>query len=366
MSETYPRSPRARRLYAYGKTLPRAHRRVAYLGWLNHGNMGDEAVLAAYGQAFPNCIFVEIPQRLTQLRGPLSRLATTRGVVLGGGTLIGKTAYRQGFERLLSITPHAPAVMLGTGVEDPAFHRSQEARMQEELQRWAGILPQFSEVSVRGPLSQELLQTIGIDCNVVGDSALLLGPHDLSPASDARVLGLNLSLTMEMWGGRPDRVFEAVSGALRPLVEAGWRIRYIPLWPADLPSAYELQRVLGQEIEIVNNFHQLPELMRAIGGCRIFVGQKLHSVILASAMHVPSIMIEYHPKCRDFQRSVKRDKWTIRTDTITAARLRAMLEELENEHDRQRADLFATVRVLRAKLVASADRARSTLPRKLQ
>jgi polysaccharide pyruvyl transferase WcaK-like protein len=354
--------PRVRRLGDYARSLATSRRRTAYLGWLYHANMGDEAMLEAYRLAFPRCDFVEIPARVLQLPGPARRLAAARAIALGGGTLIGRHAYRETFERLIEVAPDAPAIMLGTGVEDPAFHGAEEAEMRAELRRWPDMLARFVSVDVRGPRSSELLAEVGVASNVVGDPALLLGDEHLAPPAEGRVLGVNLSVSMDMWGAQPDALLDAVAGALDRLADAGWRLRFVPLWPADVDSATALQGRLRHELEVVERFLSLPDLLMALRGCRTFVGQKLHAVILAAAVHVPAVMLEYHPKCRDFQRSVDREPWTLRTDAVTGDALLSMVEEIDADHDSQRRQLFDAVALLRGRLRESAERARQALP----
>jgi polysaccharide pyruvyl transferase WcaK-like protein len=352
-------SPRLRRVARFARTYATSRRRVAYLGWLNHENMGDEAMLVAHRRALAGCDLVEIPERVQRLTGPARRLAAVDGIVLGGGTLIGRTSYRESLERLSVAAPSAPAVMLGTGVEEPEF--TGRKNEHDELQRWAEVLARFASVDVRGPRSQRLLSDLGIESRVVGDSALLLGDTTLRPAPEERVIGINLSLGMDIWGDRPSDVFEAVAGALRELMARGWRPRFVPLWPPDIESARMLERALGRELEIVEGFRDLSTLLHAIGGCRIFLGQKLHSVVLAAAVHVPAISLEYHPKCRDFQCSLGRERWTIRTDRVTAGAITDLVDEADAAHDEERRALYDAVRELRGRLDESAARARRTL-----
>lgn len=356
------RAARLRRLGAYAKAYAGSRRRAAYLGWLNHENMGDEAMLEAYERAFPRADLVEVPERILRLNGAARRLAAVRAIVLGGGTLIGRHAYREAFERLLAASPSAPAIMLGTGVEDPAFHGANEPEMREELRRWSAILPRFVSVDVRGPRSRELLAEVGVNANVVGDPALLLAPEQPAPPPEDRVVGVNLSLSMEMWGGRPQEVVGALAGALRPLVAEGWTVRFVPLWPADVESARALERELGRTVEVTEGFLHLPTLLDALAGCRLFAGQKLHSVVLASAMNVPSVMLEYHPKCRDFQRSVEREEWTVRTDGIAAEAIVERLAALDADYDEHRRRLIEAVGELRRRLHKSVERSRAALP----
>ena len=354
--------PRVRRLANYARSLATSRRRTAYLGWLYHANMGDEAMLEAYRLAFPRCDFVEVPARVLRLPRPARRLASTRAIALGGGTLIGRHDYRETFDSLSVAAPKAPAVMLGTGVEDPAFHGAAEGEMRAELERWAGMLARFVSVDVRGPRSRELLAEVGVESNVVGDPALLLGDEDLHEPAEARVLGVNLSVSMDMWGARPDALLDSVAAALDELGDAGWRLRFVPLWPADVESAAALQGRLRHRLEVVERFLSLPDLLASLRTCRAFVGQKLHAVILAAAVHVPAVMLEYHPKCRDFQRSVDRERWTIRTDAATSDALIGMVGEIDADLETQRRELFEAVTDLRGRLRASAERSLAALP----
>jgi polysaccharide pyruvyl transferase WcaK-like protein len=171
---------------------------------------------------------------------------------------------------------------------------------------------------------------------------------------------------MDLWGGRPDRVLEAASEAVRALAGEGWRIRYIPMWPVDVESGQALRRASGVGMEVLDDFLDLDVLLDALASCRVFVGQKLHSVILAAAVHTPAVMLEYHPKCLDFQRSVERERWTLRTDAVTRDALLELIQEIDGSHAEQRRRLHATVGDLRRRLDDSAERARRALPAEMR
>ena len=65
----------------------------------------------------------------------------------------------------------------------------------------------------------------------------------------------------------------------------------------------------------------------------MFLGQKLHATVLACVNRVPSVMIEYRPKCRDFMASLDLERYVIRTDEFRAQSAAAMIEELRLERD---------------------------------
>lgn len=85
--------------------------RVAYVGWVGHGNMGDEAIFDVCRRAFPEHRLLAIPHGSTFARAArLSSSPIISGALLGGGTLVGRySKYRRPFERWLERYPELPA-----------------------------------------------------------------------------------------------------------------------------------------------------------------------------------------------------------------------------------------------------------------
>ena len=52
------------------------------------------------------------------------------------------------------------------------------------------------------------------------------------------------------------------------------------------------------------------------------------SVVFAMCAHVPSLMIEYRPKCLDFMKSVGQERFTVRTDQLSGDLLEDRFDEL--------------------------------------
>jgi hypothetical protein len=350
--------------------------RLAYVGWAGHGNMGDEAVLAAYRAVFPSNRLVQVSQSaplpMLTRRAPWRPL---EGVALGGGTLIGWPGYRRTLESLLASDEELPAVMLGTGVEDSSFFgrnpllleglrdadestATGEELFWRELGRWSGLLQRFEGVAVRGPRSRATLGRIGIEAEVVGDPALLLADDAPADPFSERLLGINVGIARGMWGGDPAAFLDTVVDFARIMQSRGWRIRFVPVWPADVSYIEEAARRIGRGVEVFRDFLELERLFAAIRECHVFVGQKLHSVVFSSAVYVPSVMLEYHPKCADFHDSLGRSRYTMRTDRVSADALVTVVDELACARDAHREVLVAEVGMLRARLLAAAERAR--------
>ena len=95
-------------------------------------------------------------------------------------------------------------------------------------------------------------------------------------------------------------------------------MRWFVVWPQDLKitkRAVELSNTSSEIYEIYDNHL---EFLRLVRNLNYFVGMKLHATILATCAFVPSLMLEYRPKCRDYMRSIDQEDATVRTDQFDA------------------------------------------------
>jgi len=134
--------------------------KIDYIGWSGHGNLGDDACLAAI-------------LALLSRRGPVEMRPTTDPtspvVVLGGGTLLFGTAFLEPAEAALR--RGAKLFVFGSGV-DLALPVD---RWGARKARWSRVLGAAQFVGVRGPLSLEAVRQLGAsDARVIGDPALSL------------------------------------------------------------------------------------------------------------------------------------------------------------------------------------------------
>jgi polysaccharide pyruvyl transferase WcaK-like protein len=147
-------------------------------------------------------------------------------------------------------------------------------------------------------------------------------------------------------------VFDESVSALRTLQASGWTVRLLPFDRKDLVVARRARRTLGDRTEIMSRFLDVDALRRSIAECDVLVGQRLHSVVLAAAVGVPAVAIDYRPKCRDFQLSIDRQDWTVSTIDITAGGVLDMVialhEQRAHHADRIHQEVARAKRALRA------------------
>jgi hypothetical protein len=325
---------------------------VLYTGWLADGNIGDYAALAGHRIALPALRIA--PFTTGRLVPSVARTRSghrARAVLIGGGNQLGWPLFRAAATRLRrGVSPVAPMLTLGAGVEDPAFAPFYPAlrnalgasgadaatRLRAEHGRWADLFDDRFPVAVRGERSRELLDEARIPAVVTGEPALLLARRLPAAEVEERLLGVNVAAPEGLWGSDPERVIQALALACRALRGRGWRIRLVPTWPGDLPAFRELARRLGGVTETVR-FRRLDRLMGSLRECHAFVGVRLHSVALAAAAGVPALALEYHPKCAELHALIGREAHVIRTDAVTAAGIEEQVEAFADRESHARA-----------------------------
>ncbi|WP_051471557.1 polysaccharide pyruvyl transferase family protein [Patulibacter minatonensis] len=344
-----------RRLPRYGE-LVRQRYATPYVGWVGERNLGDEAMYLAHRHLLPELRLTSLPNVLSA--GP--RLVagmpwlTCPAVCLGGGTLVGNGHFRQTFESATAAWRGVPMFALGVGVEDPAYETGRRAGVTAEIEAWRALLGRFGHLSVRGPRSRDVLASIGIDAAVVGDSALSL-PGIVRRERESGLVGVNVGVVDEQWGDDVEGFRAWIGGVVRSLVGRGHRILFVSTSGPDDEYMRELAAVFAPGSEVVPA-RDPREAASHLSRCEVLVAHKLHAAILAAAVDVPAIALEYRPKCRDFQESVDRGGFVMRTDALDADLLLGWIDDAVRDHPRQSAALRERVVALQGSLArAGAD-----------
>jgi polysaccharide pyruvyl transferase WcaK-like protein len=340
---------------------------VGYLGWHGHGNMGDVAIRLTYERCLPQCDLRSLPESPSQIPGFLRATGISNlrhmHVLLGGGTVIGRRHYRGMLSGNMLIARGRPAVMVGAGVEDPVFQGRHSGSSNNELRNWKQLLSKFDRITVRGPRSAELLGDCGIEAIVVGDPALLLGAGPAVP--NLQRVGVTVGFGSDLWAHDQRIVIQQVAEALAEAYQHNqeWQVRFLVVCSEDIEwtsMCAEALAALGVASETIIAID--PDVFMAeVATCNIFLGQRLHSTILACSFAVPCIMLEYQPKCMDFMRSIGREDWSLRTDQFTAGDLASKLTELSENRERHSKEIELQVALLRTKLEMEFDRISAVL-----
>ena len=323
---------------------------IGYVGYTFGGNLGDNACLLAAHHLLKDATVIDWCRSWPRA---VRQWSTFDAAMLGGGTLIGRSGYLPLLQSLAT-SPDMPMFLIGTGVEDPA---SEVWGLTDPsiAERWVPVLRQMSHVSVRGDRSAAILkENYGLDVPVVGDLALALE----APLEDAddKTLGICLGDPGDGMWGSSQQVKDAVLAVGRTLLAEGWRLRIFTVWPTpDRLITTELARELGggNRVSVVT-CTEANSFLSQVGSCTVLIGERLHAVVLASIMGVPSIALAYRPKTEDFMSSLGRDEWCTRTSDVNSAVLLEQVSELVQRRDHHAALLIDAVAVRRRALEEQA------------
>lgn len=329
---------------------------VLYVGWTGQHNLGDDAIAEAVIPHLPGIAPWHVPHDPPGFARKALREGlfgtTRRTVLLGGGTVIGRRNWRLLLTATGALLARSrPWYLIGAGVEDPSFQGRNSFSDRDELSRWGRMCQRFDRITVRGPRSARLLESIGVSATVVGDPALLHEPARPGQPRD-RLVGVNLGFGDDLWGHDHGRVVDATAELVRELAVAGWTARLIVVNPKDTVLARQCLEVAGvpeERAEVVTTL-TVPSYLDAVGECTVLVAERLHALVLGAVAGVPMVGLEYQPKCADFLESVGSQDRALRTDTVTGGVLREQVEDLAGRRDTESRRLLGTVADLRGRL----------------
>jgi polysaccharide pyruvyl transferase WcaK-like protein len=224
----------------------------------------------------------------------------------------------------------------------------------DDLLQWRPLLLRFDRITVRGPRSKELLQSVDLDAEVVGDPALMLPAPARTEPRD--VIGLNVSEPEDAWGGSLRQARAELLAALKEVARRHQtEFRFVVYNPSDYPVASWFAGELGTRATIVAPRNGAAA-QRAVAGCQIFVGERLHSLVMAASAGVPTLALEYRPKCLDFQSSIGLESLSIRTDQLNRGLVVDAIDYALEERSRLSASMTVKIVELRTRLFHAQER----------
>jgi polysaccharide pyruvyl transferase WcaK-like protein len=142
-----------------------------------------------------------------------------------------------------------------------------------------------------------------------------------------------------MWGSE-DEVVRCLAGAARTLAAQGVRVRIFPVWENDVATCravVDLAQLGSEALEPLElDGARAVERMRSWDAV---VSLKLHAAVCAAAAAVPFLAVEYRPKVRDFAASLGWERFTLRSDEISVARVVETVDTLMRTREQRRSEL---------------------------
>lgn len=322
--------------------------RLTYVGgWLGHRNLGDEALRAACAQLFPEFGLMECPVDTPKLALQSCHwIGANTVAVLAGGTLIG----RLDADVLARIFKRFPiSFVFGSGVLNPGFWAEKDSSFKSRLDKWKPVLERCDYVGVRGPMSAEVLTGMGVHhVEVIGDPVLVFADDHVAtiPERDAPSLGLNVGHSNGVVWGSEERMCEQFTRLAKAAKRSGWKVQWFVVWDGDLETTLRVAAASDTTDHIYRIYDDHREFMRLVRPLSAFVGMKLHAVVLSTCAYVPSIMVEYRPKCRDYMKSIRQEEFAFRGDNFDGALAWEIVKSGGLDRDAHRRSIHAAIQPL--------------------
>ncbi len=198
------------------------------------------------------------------------------------------------------------------------------------------------DILVREQDSADLLKSVGVDGGkimVYADAAFvdiaapaervraILAENDLADCTN--MVGLNVNSYLGRWlddkDGGIDEVRlanELADGMDRIINNLKCKVVFVLTQVMDINFAEKVISRMKERAGVVvlsNERYSSEELMGVLGSMRLFIGMRLHSLILASAMDVPCIGLAYAPKVRHFMSLLGMDEFKLELSGLTGA-----------------------------------------------
>ncbi|MBN2016779.1 MAG: polysaccharide pyruvyl transferase family protein [Candidatus Cloacimonetes bacterium] len=315
---------------SHWKTISGLNKRaIGYIGWVGHKNLGDEAMLIAFKSLFkahtifPYSKIKSYPRMESKLR-PKELSA----IVLGGGTLINSQGSFDIFKNTFKNYTNGIKFSFGSGVKNPVFWKNVKG-WSNTISEWAQYLKKCEYVSVRGPLSKEILNDAGLDkVELIGDIALTLAGENMMKKQKRKSVAINIGACSGRLWGTEELLLQKMTELIYKLIEKDWNITLFSVWDKDVDLINILIEKVGKPIPKFEGFRSIAKTLKFLEKCDVVIGMKLHSVILAHCAYTPAIMLEYRPKCLDYMLSMNLDKYNVKTDQIEPNHVMSLLNEI--------------------------------------
>ncbi|RJR51526.1 MAG: polysaccharide pyruvyl transferase family protein [Desulfobacteraceae bacterium] len=276
---------------------------AAYFGEFDSNNLGDVAVYTVLGDCYSSGNRITpIPLGKEFVDTSLQRkLDQCSSIMIGGGTQLtplNADYMRAMFRRDLKVWS------FGTGVGSCGFCEEPDP----DLSGIARLLKQIDPLTVRGPLSRNLLSRYGIHARVIGDPALGYA-KDHVHSSWGRKIVVNLTSPVDSEEIlRFGNFLSAAAEALTVFRKKGWLIQFLAMGPGDYEYIDDFRTGFGfSDAEVGEIYTSTRAFFDYVRGAALILSMRLHGAVLASCAGLPFLLCNYRAKCRDFTASLGLD-----------------------------------------------------------
>ena len=308
---------------------------IHYTGWVGYRNLGDEILLEAARESFAPAKIVWIRDFGSALPNWLVNTRTHELAMMGGGTQIGERSPIDRYKQALARSK--AGFVFGAGVTPAHEGRCRtgcrlgrgpaSARVRRHARPGVGRHPApcrrqragAGRPSVLVRQARRFLETRSpVDRHEHRD---LARPHVRRRKRDPAEL----------------------HRARAKLLTAGHRIEFFCVWPEDRKTTRRVAAQAGIANPVIHEIYEgATEFQEKVRRVHVFVGIKLHACALAMCSGVPTLIVGYREKCREFALTVGAQDFCLRSDTLDAGQMLEVVDQLKRRGPEVAAAMLAT------------------------
>lgn len=318
---------------------------IHYTGWVGYKNLGDEILLEAARESFAPAEVVWIRSFHNQLAERVLSTKRHELAMLGGGTQIGEPSPIDRFESVLKRSK--AGFVFGAGVT-PAV----EGPIPDWLEKWGKVLRPLAYVGTRGPESAATLKRVGVDAQVLGDPVCWFSkPLDFW-RPEPGLVGLNIGHSHGNMYGKESAIQQQFVQLARELLRQGNRIEFFCVWPEDLETTRRVAQEAGIAHPVIHEIYEgAARFQETVRRMSLFIGIKLHANALAMCTNVPTLMIEYRPKCLEFASTLGVQEFCVRSDSLDVDQMLERVATLRTRGPAVAAQMHEQAQVIRNRIL---------------
>jgi polysaccharide pyruvyl transferase WcaK-like protein len=214
------------------------------------------------------------------------------------------------------------------------------------------ILQSVSAIYVRDEQSMEHLKFLQADegrTRKTFESVFMLAdslPVASSEGNPPR-MGVAIYAVKQRSLGELQLYIATIRAACELAISKGLQIVFFPM---DLQGndhdilKYLMALLPAEKVQVSWDYEGIPERLKSVRSCRVFLGHKTHSVVFALVTGTPVVALAYHPKTADFMKQFDLSEFCVPETELSADRvcgtLRRILPVLDNVSAQQQKVAF--------------------------
>lgn len=299
-------------------------KRVALVGYYGFNNTGDEAILYSIIRSMKQrdknieiTVLSNNPEKTRKVYGVKARnrwkwhevLSTIFNhdiLVFGGGSLLQDVTSTRSLDYYLMIARVALLLRKKVYFMAQGIGPFKQKRSREKV---VSLLNRVDVITVRDRDSKQELLDLGVtkpQMEVTADGVFSLYRNEVEKHPGEKVLARNgiegerlsrlIGFSVRDWA-ELSNYKNTIAKLADALTGSGYQVVFVPFhFPDDVSCARDIAKLMVEEAVVMKEQYNTVEMLGIIDKMDLFIGMRMHSIVMASIMGVPTIGLSYDPK----------------------------------------------------------------------